>query len=155
MNDKSFMQIQELNNLILKLAQEVNDKNYLDIITFLQKNKYDVNNKLIDQIIKEQDEKKKELLIEQMNNDNTVDYNASGYVAQLFSIFKNIKDFCIIESRKSECMLCGKNSLDNNLDNKPFIYIALEDLNEKHIFNILLKKYKEIYTYDYDCRKGS
>ena len=59
MNDKSFMPIQELNNLILKLAQEVNDKNYLDIITFLQKNKYDVNNKLIDQIIKEQDEKKK------------------------------------------------------------------------------------------------
>ena len=37
-------------HLILKLSQEVNIKNYLDIITFLQKNKYDINNKLIDQI---------------------------------------------------------------------------------------------------------
>ena len=59
MNDKSFMQIQELNNLILKLAQEVNDKNYLDIITFLQKIKYDVNNKLIDKLLKNKMRKKK------------------------------------------------------------------------------------------------
>ena len=52
-------EVKGLNKLILKLSQEVNIKNYLDIITFLQKNKYDVNNKLIDQIIKEQDEKKR------------------------------------------------------------------------------------------------
>ena len=70
-------------------------------------------------------------LIEQMNNDNKIDYNSSGYVAQLFSIFQNVKDFCIIEPRKKECVICGNNTLDNNLDNKPFIYITLEDINER------------------------
>ena len=45
-----------LNELIIKLSKEVNDKNYYDIIIFLQKNNYDVNNKLIDQIVREQDE---------------------------------------------------------------------------------------------------
>ena len=90
-----------------------------------------------------------------MNKDNKIDYNSSGFVAQLFSIFQNVKEFCIIESRKKECVICGKNTLDDNLDNKPFIYITLEDLKEKNIFNIILKKYKEIYTYDCDCRKGS
>ena len=49
-NDKSLTKIIELNKLILKLSQEVNIKNNLDIITFLQKNKYDINNKLIEQI---------------------------------------------------------------------------------------------------------
>ena len=45
-----------LNELIIKLSKEVNDKNYNDIIIFFQKNNYDVNNKLIDQIVREQDE---------------------------------------------------------------------------------------------------
>ena len=40
------------------IKEEVNEKNYIDIITYLQKNKYDSNNFLIDTIIKEEDEEK-------------------------------------------------------------------------------------------------
>ena len=35
--DKSLTKLEELNNLILKLSQEINNKNYLDIITFCKK----------------------------------------------------------------------------------------------------------------------
>ena len=53
--------------------------------------------------------------------DTTVDFNSSGYCAQLFRLFNNIKDFCIYESKSSECILCGKNTIEDNLGNKPFI----------------------------------
>ncbi len=43
-----------------------------------------------------------------MNNDNTIDFNSLGYVAQLFSIFQDVKDFYVIESRKKECVICSK-----------------------------------------------
>ena len=144
-----------MNELILKLSKEVNEKNYIDIIIFLQKNKFDSNNSLIDQIIKEDDEKKKEILINQMNADTSIDFNSSGYAAQLLSIFKNIDYFCIKESKSTECILCGKKLLEDNLDNKPFIQINNNDMNEKYIYNILLKRYKELYTYDCECRKNS
>ena len=93
--DKKLIFLNELNELILKLSKEVNEKNYIDIIIFFQKNKFDSNNSLIDQIIKEDDEKKKEILINQMNADTSIDFNSSGYAAQLLSIFKNIDYFCI------------------------------------------------------------
>jgi len=153
--DKKLIFLNELNELILKLSKEVNEKNYIDIIIFLQKNKFDSNNSLIDQIIKEDDEKKKEILINQMNADTSIDFNSSGYAAQLLSIFKNIDYFCIKESKSTECILCGKKLLEDNLDNKPFIQINNNDMNEKYIYNILLKRYKELYTYDCECRKNS
>ena len=90
-----------------------------------------------------------------MNKDNSIDFNSSGYAAQLFSLFKNKEDFCLIESKKTECILCGKKISEKVLDNPPFIFIKKEDINEKHIYNILLKRYKEIYSYDCECRKGS
>ena len=48
----------ELNDLIIKLSKDVNDKNYYDIIIFLQKHKFDSNNYLIDEIINEEDDDK-------------------------------------------------------------------------------------------------
>ena len=43
------------NELILKLADNVNEENYYNIIVYLQKNKFDSNNKKIDEIINERD----------------------------------------------------------------------------------------------------
>ena len=53
LNEENIKDLKMLNELIIKLSKEVNDKNYYDIIIFLQKNNYDVNNKLIDQIVRE------------------------------------------------------------------------------------------------------
>ena len=85
--------------------------NIINLIIFLQKNKYDVNNALIDKIINEENDEKKAILIAQMNNDNSIDFNSSGYVTQLFSLFKNNELFCIIESKNIECISCGKKLL--------------------------------------------
>ena len=63
LRDKNLILLNKLNELILNLAKNINDKNYCDIIIFLQKNKFDSNNAKLDKIIKEQgDEKKKNLL---------------------------------------------------------------------------------------------
>ena len=43
-----------------------------------------------------------------MNADTTIDFNSSGYDAQLFSMFRNMVYFCIKESKSTECILCGK-----------------------------------------------
>ena len=127
-----------MNNLILKLSNDVNEKNYINIVIFLQKNKFDANNSLIDQIINEDNEEKKALLIDKMNADTSIDFNSSGYAAQLFSIFRNIEYFCILESKSTECILCGKKLTENNLDNKPFIQINSNDMNEKYIYIFII-----------------
>ena len=53
LNEENIKDLKILNGLIIKLSKEVNDKNYNDIIIFFQKNNYDVNNKLIAQIVRE------------------------------------------------------------------------------------------------------
>ena len=83
----------ELNDLIIKLSKEVNDKNYYDIVIFLQKNKFDSNNYLIDEIINEEDDDKKADLIKKIDKNISIDTYSSGYVAQLFTVFKNIVYF--------------------------------------------------------------
>ena len=45
--------------MILKLSENITEKNYYDIIIFLQKNKFDSNNKKIDQILNETNQIKK------------------------------------------------------------------------------------------------
>ena len=80
-NDKNLIFLNESNNIILKLAKDVNENNYIKIIIFIQKNKFDTNNSLIDQIINEDDEEKKASLINQMNTYTAVDFNSSGYTA--------------------------------------------------------------------------
>ena len=87
----------ELNDLVLNLAQDVSDKNYNEIVVFLQKNNIDSNNALIDQIIREKDEEKKAKLIENMQANLPIDNFSSGYIVQLFSIFKNNTNFCLKE----------------------------------------------------------
>ena len=43
LRDKNLILLNKLNELILNLANNINDKNYCDIIIFLQKNKFDSN----------------------------------------------------------------------------------------------------------------
>ena len=97
----------ELNDLIIKLSKDVNDKNYYDIIIFLQKHKFDSNNYLIDEIVNEEDDDKKADLIKKLDKNISIDTYLSGYVTQLFTIFKNIVYFNLIEKKSSECGECG------------------------------------------------
>ena len=55
LKDENFLNLNQLNELILKLVDNVNEENYYNIIVFLQKNKFDSNNKKIDEIIDELD----------------------------------------------------------------------------------------------------
>ena len=48
-----------------------------------------------------------------------------------------------------------KKITETNLDSKPFIQINRNDMNEKYIYKIFQKRYKELYTYDCECRKNS
>ena len=112
--------MKELNNLIIKLSKDVTYKNFLDIVIYMQQNKFNVNNKLIDDIINEKDEKK-QVLIYNIKSDNSIDFSSSGFAAQLFSIFNNIKYFCIKENKYSECAICGKKTLEILNDLKPFV----------------------------------
>ena len=145
----------ELNKKILNLALDINDNNYNEIIIFLQKNKFDANNAKIDEIIKEKDEIKKEQLIKQLKVDDSIDFTSSGYAAQLFSIFNNNLDFCFKENKTTECILCGKKSLEEINEMQPFIFINSNNIKNTSIFNLLLDKYKEIHSYACDCRKNS
>ena len=154
LNENSIEDIKELNDLIIKLSKDVNDKNYNDIIIFFQKNNYDTNNKLIDQIVSEQDETKKSNLINQLKIDTGIDFTSSGYAAQLFSIFKNKKYFCFLENKTSECIICQKKSNIIIKEQRPFIFVNNTNIKEKNLFNILLLKYKEKYTYDCECRRN-
>ena len=38
-------------------------------------------------------------LIDNYQNNNNIDYVSSGYIVELFKIFNNIKDFCLIEKK--------------------------------------------------------
>ena len=113
LKDNNLKNLNILNDLILKLSKDVNKKNYNEIIIFLQKNKYDTNNFKIDEILKEEDEEKKAKLIEEFKIDDTIDFFSSGYAAQLFSIFNNNTLFCFSETKKSECIICGKKNQKN------------------------------------------
>ena len=106
--DTNLTLLNELNDLIINLANDVTIKNYIDIIVYLQKNKIDSNNSYIDRIVNEEEKKKKLDLINNLNSSNSVDMTSSGYVAQLFSVFNNNETFCFKESKTSECIICGE-----------------------------------------------
>ena len=89
-----------------------------------------------------------------MKIDNSIDISSTGYSAQLFSIFNNIKYFCFQETKRSECLLCGEITEEIIKELKPFVYITNTNIFEGNFFNILLSKYKEKYTYDCECRRG-
>ena len=46
-NGSSFDDLKSLNKKILTLVDDINDKNYIKIIDFIQKNKYDNINELL------------------------------------------------------------------------------------------------------------
>ena len=108
---------------------------------------------MLDEIIKEEDENKKAELIDKMNSNITIDTQSSGYVAQLFSIFKNNIYFCIKEKKYSECIICGQKNSEVVKESKPFIYVNINNILLKKIFNVLLEECKEKFTYDCPCRK--
>ena len=151
--DKNLNLLNELNDLIIKLSENINDKNYYDIIIFSQKNKFDSNNAKIDEIINEEDELKKEELIEKLKIDDTIDFTSSGYAAQLFSIFSNNLYFCVKENKEYECIICGNKKIEEIKEMQPFIFINGNNINNTSIFNLFLSKYKEIYSYACECRK--
>ena len=131
LNDNNLQLLNKLNDLILKLSNNVNDNNYAGIVIFMQKNKFDSNNKLIDEIIKEVDESKKQKLIKKIANNNDIDFITSGYTVQLFRIFNNIDLFCIKESKVTKSIICGKEEEIIPNESKPFIYIKIDDLIKK------------------------
>ena len=154
LNDKDLTKLKELNEMILKLADDVNEKNYKDIIIFLQKNKFDSNNAKIDDILNEQDESKKQMLIENLKFDDTIDFSSSGYAVQLFSIFNNLNYFCKKENRVTECVICGTKKTEIVEEMQPFIFINNNNINSTSLFNLFLSKYKENYSYACECRKN-
>ena len=89
-----------------------------------------------------------------MKNDNLIDISSTGYAAQLFSIFNNIKYFCFQETKRSECLLCWKITEEIIKELKSFVNLTNTNIFEGNLFNILLSKYKEKYTYDCKCRWG-
>ena len=152
--NRNYLLLDELNERIIKLSEEVNDINFINIVIFLQKNKFDSNNAKIDAIINEQNEEKKEELIKQIKFDDSIDFTSSGYAAQLFSIFNNKVEFCIKENKTLECILCEKKITEKIEEIQPFVFVNNSNINNKSIFNLMLEKYKEIYSYACECRKN-
>ena len=98
---------------------------------------------------------KKMKSIYNLNSINSIDIASTGYVPQLFSIFNNNDNFCFKKSKSSESILCGRKKHDNIKELKPFVYITINNINEKNIFDIIVTKYKEYWIYDCECRKNS
>ena len=88
----------------MKLAESNQKNNYYKNITVLQKNKFYSNDKKLDKIINEEDEKK--ISIKQLKIDDTINFSSSGYAAQLFSKFNNNHLLCFKESKSMECFIC-------------------------------------------------
>ena len=139
--------------LYLHIADNVNEENYYNIIVFLQKNKSDSNNKKMDEIINENDGKKR-ITFKNLKIDDTIDLSSSGYAAQLFSIFNNNSLFCFQENKYTECFICGKKYEEIIKELQPFTFINNDNINNTSLFNVFLNKYKEIYSYACECRKN-
>ena len=83
----------------------------------------------------------------------SIDFTSSGYAAQLFSIFSNNLYFCVKENKEYECIICGNKKIEEIKEMQPFIFINGNNINNTSYFNLILSKYKEIYSYAYECRK--
>ena len=88
----------------MKLAESNQKNNYYKNITVLQKNKFYSNDKKLDKIINEEDEKK--IFIKQLKIDDTINFSSSGYAAQLYFKFNNNHLFYFKESKSMECFIC-------------------------------------------------
>ena len=111
--------LKRLNELINEQGDNVNEKNYCSIIIFLKKNKFDSNKFKIDEIIKENDEKNRNLL-------DNIDFFHSGYAVKLFSIVNNTELFCLKENKINECIICWYKKMKKLMNfNLLFISIIL------------------------------
>ena len=102
------MLLNELNELIIQLSENIIIKIIIKLLYFYKRINL-IQIMKIDEIIKEEDETKKEELIKQLKIDDTIDFASSGYGVQLFSIFNDINYFCIKENKVSECIIGNKN----------------------------------------------
>ena len=140
--------------MILKLSEDVTDENLNNIIIFFQTNKFDSNNEIKDKLIYEKKDNKNNQLLSHLNTSTTINYSSSGYVNQLFSIFKNIDNFCKKESKFKDCSFCGKK--DTIIINGSYHFVLINEniIILKNKFNILVENYKEIYSYDCECQNN-
>ncbi len=97
---------------------------------------------------------KKRITFKNLKIDDTIDLSSSGYAAQLFSIFNNNSLFCFQENKYTECFICGKKNEEIIKELQPFTFINSDNINNTSLFNVFLNKYKEIYSYVYECRKN-
>ena len=72
----------------------------------------------------------------------------------MFSIFNNNLDFYLKENKTSECILCGKKKVEEINEMQSFIFVKENNIKNTRLFNLIFDKYKEIYSYDCDCRKN-
>lgn len=106
--EDEYRDLKELNILILKLVDDYNDNNYFNIIKFLQTKQYDSNNKKLDKLLTESNLIKHNDFLEKFKTSQNIDYFSSGYISQLLRVFNNKKNFCIIEKKREECIICNK-----------------------------------------------
>ena len=142
MQGDKFKNLKKLNDLVLKLSQDVNINNLNSIIEFFQKNKYDIDNDLLDKIKKETDKRKLPKLIDQLKNNTKINYYSSGYICSLFNIFADLDNFCIVEKKFEECVLCKRKEEKIIKPYRLFLTILEEDMKETSLLNILFKKYR-------------
>ena len=150
--DKKFTFLHQLNKLILDLVDDVSDAKLKKIIEFFQKNEFDSNNALLDNIKNYHDEIQKIDLINNYKNRN-IDYNSTGYVVELFKLFKDIKNFCIVEKKYTKCILCNKETNEIIKPFYQFLQVTEENLKLGSILNILLKKSRNSENIYCECKK--
>ena len=143
-----------LNRLILDLVEDVKPENYNKIVEFLQNNGYDTNNELIDKCLYENNDLKKIKLLNDIKTNTKVDFKSKGSICQLFKLFNNKKEFCIIENKKDYCLLCNKTYEKVVTPYYHFFIIDEEMVKKGSILNILVDKYKEILNSECICKNN-
>ena len=143
-----------LNRLILDLVEDVKPENYNKIVEFLQNNGYDTNNELIDKCLYENNDLKKIKLLNDIKTNTKVDFKSKGSICQLFKLFNNKKEFCIIENKKDYCLLCNKTYEKVITPYYHFFIIDEEMVKKGSILNILVDKYKEILNSECICKNN-
>ena len=51
--------------------------------------------------------------------------------------------------------MCEKKQTEKIEEMQPFIFVNNTNIHNKSIFNLMLEKYKEIYSYACECRKNA
>ena len=67
-----------------------------------------------------------------------------GYICQLFKIFKNDANFCLLENKKYYCQFCQYTLEEANESINTFFQLSLDDLNNSGLDECFFNKYKTI-----------